>query len=242
MHNYCRFAQFYDALTENVDYKVRSQYLTDLFLHFGGDIRSVLDLACGTGETAKHLAAGGYSVTGLDLSDEMLTIAASKNIPNAAFYQGNMSDFRLPEKCDACVCMLDSLNHLPNIQAVLDCFQCVFNALTPDGLFIFDVNTIYKHQQVLGNNAFVFDEEEYFLAWDNELIDERRVRILLDFFIFNGKSYDRYGEEIIETAYTEEELRSALTPWFTVEAVYDELTDCSPASNSERIFFICKRK
>lgn len=242
MTNYGRFAQFYDALTENVDYKVRSQYLTDLFLHFGRDIRRVLDLACGTGKTAKYLAENGYHVTGLDLSEDMLTVAASKCIPNVSFYRGDMTDFHLPEQYDACVCTLDSLNHLPDLGAVACCFRCVAEALKPEGLFVFDVNTVYKHQQVLGDNAFIFDEEDYFLAWDNELLDERRVRMLLDFFILSGQCYERYSEEIIETAYTDEELRVALAPFFTVEAVFGDLTECFPEDTEERIYYICKRK
>lgn len=242
MHNYQRFAQFYDALTENVDYQVRSQYLTDLFLHYGGHIDGILDIGCGTGELAKQLAEKGYRVTGLDLSDDMLTIAAAKEIPNAFFYHGDMTDFTLPEAFDACICTLDSLNHLPDLEAVTACVQCVYKALKPGGLFLFDVNTVYKHQQILGDNAFIYDEEGYFLAWDNELLDERRVRMLLDFFILNGDVYERYSEEIIETAYTQEELCRALNPYFTVEAVLDDLSEHPPQDTSERIYFICKRK
>ncbi|MDE6506269.1 MAG: class I SAM-dependent methyltransferase, partial [Eubacterium sp.] len=78
------------------------------------------------------------------------------------------------------------------------------------------VNTVYKHNNILADNSFVFDEEDYFLSWDNELLDGNRVRIMLDFFVFNGNNYDRYSEEFIETAYSAEVLEDALSPYFEV--------------------------
>lgn len=241
-NNYHIFASFYDELTENVNYKVRSQYLSDLFLQHHLRGKKLLDLACGTGETARYLSEAGYQITGLDLSQEMLTIASAKNLPNVRFYQADMTAFRLPETYDACICTLDSLNHLADAAAVEACFQCIFEALNPQGLFLFDVNTIYKHQKVLADNTFVFDEDGYFLVWDNELIDDRRVRILLDFFIDNGSSYDRYSEEIIETAYTNKEISAMLQHGFDILGVYDELSLEAPKETSERIYYICKRK
>ena len=78
------------------------------------------------------------------------------------------------------------------------CFDCVYNSLDNGGVFVFDVNTVYKHQCILADNTFVFDEEDFFLSWDNEYLGDNTVRILLDFFVFNGSSYDRYSEEFNE--------------------------------------------
>ncbi|MDE6768076.1 MAG: class I SAM-dependent methyltransferase, partial [Eubacterium sp.] len=152
----------------------------------------------------------------------------------------DISDFSLPDKFDYCICLLDSLNHLENFDAVKSCFECVYNSLNENGLFIFDVNTIYKHRHILGDNTFIFDEEDFFLSWDNEYCDNNRVRILLDFFIFNGKNYDRFSEEFYEKAYELDELKSILNG-FEIIAVYDELTTDSPAEDSQRVYFICKK-
>ena len=137
-------------------------------------------MACGTGSVSEYLSDLGYNVIGLDLSDEMLTVASSKQIKNTMFIKGDMTDFELPHKVDCCVCSLDSINHLKDIVEVKKCFDCVYNSLNDGGVFVFDVNTVYKHKNVLGNNTFVFDEEDFFLSWDNEYLGDNTVRILLD--------------------------------------------------------------
>ena len=111
-----------------------------------------------------------------------------------------------------------------------------------NGLFVFDVNTVYKHNEVLADNTFVFDEEDYYLVWDNEAVDDRTVRILLDMFLFNGENYNRFSEEFEETAYSVEELSTWLkNSGFVNIKVYDELSYDEPKNDSERLYFVCKK-
>lgn len=241
MSSYNVFAQFYDDLTENVDYKVRSDYISNFFSDLGGNNKKVLDLACGTGTVSKFLSNKGYCVTGIDYSAEMLTVAQQKADGQIEFLKADMTDFSLPDKYDYCVCLLDSINHLSDIGQVKKCFDCVYNALNDNGIFIFDINTVYKHKCILSNNTFVFDEDDFFLSWDNEYSGDNCVRIILDFFVFNGINYDRFSEEFYEKAYELEELKSILSD-FEIIGVYDDLTTNPPQSDSERIYFVCKRK
>lgn len=240
MKSYNTFAKFYDGLTENVEYKKRTDYISSFFKRYADKCDTVLDLACGTGSVSKYLVDLGYSVIGLDLSDEMLTVASSKQIKNAVFMKGDMTDFELPNKVDYCVCSLDSINHLKDISEVKKCFDCVYNSLKGGGVFVFDVNTVYKHKEVLGDNTFVFDEEDFFLSWDNEYLGDNTVRILLDFFVFNGENYDRFSEEFNEKAYSVNELKSVLNN-FNIIGIYDELTLDTVKDNSERIYFVLKK-
>lgn len=241
MSNYNILAQYYDELTLDVDYEVRSDYISGFFKPNG----SVLDLACGTGSISKCLIEKGYSVIGLDLSEDMLSIASNKLSDTDGDYsliKGDMTNFKLTEKVDNCICALDSLNHLNDIEEIKNTLKCVYNSLNEDGIFVFDMNTIYKHQEVLGDNTFVFDEEDYFLSWDNELLEDNTVRILLDFFIFNGENYDRYSEEIIEKAYELSDIIKTLEEiGFTDIKCYDELTQDTPKNDSQRVYFVCKR-
>ena len=240
MYNY--FADRYDELTENVDYDAGSDYISGFLNECGiGEGAALLDLACGTGTMSLLMKNRGYRVTGIDLSEEMLSVADYKAQGEIPFIKADMRDFRLAEPVDACMCCLDSLNHLASIGEVEDAFRCVHASLKDGGIFIFDVNTVYKHNCVLADNSFIFDEEDYFLAWDNELLEENKVRIMLDFFVFNGESYDRYSEEFVETAFSEDCLRAALSPYFEVLGVYDELSSEAPKKDSERIYFVCKR-
>lgn len=241
MSSYKTFAQFYDFLTENVDYKVRSEYISNFFSDCNKKGGRLLDLACGTGTFSKLFSDMWYLVTGIDISEEMLTVAEEKCGGMVKFLKGDITDFSLPDKYDFCICTLDSINHLKGIEDVKKCFECVYNSLEKDGVFVFDVNTVYKHKFILADNTFVFDEEEFFLAWDNEYLGDNTVRILLDFFVFNGKSYDRYSEEFCEKAYEIDELKSALNG-FEIIDIYEELTENPPKEDSERVYFICKRK
>lgn len=241
MYNY--FALHYDELTENVDYKVRSDYISGFFNKFGiSENAFLLDLACGTGTMSLLFKEKGYRVIGIDLSSEMLSIADNKANGAIPFIKAEMQNFELSEPVDACVCCLDSLNHLNNLKDIRKTFECVYHSLKENGIFIFDVNTVYKHRNVLADNSFVFDEESYFLSWDNELIDDYSVRIMLDFFVFNGNSYDRYSEEFIETAFETEDLLDALSSHFDVLGIYDDLSYNKPEESSERLYFVCKRK
>ena len=240
MSGYGPFSYFYDRLTLNISYKDRAEYFDRLIKLHGGRKNLLLDLACGTGSVSEYLADMGMEVIGMDLSDEMLTEACLKGIKRAVFIKGDMTCFTLPQKVDCCICSLDSINHLKDIGEVRKCFDCVYNSLDNGGVFVFDVNTVYKHQCILADNTFVFDEEDFFLSWDNEYLGDNTVRILLDFFVFNGSSYDRYSEEFNEKAYTVDELKNILDK-FEIIGIYDEMTLDSPKSDSERIYFVCKK-
>lgn len=246
MSSYNFFATLYDALTENVDYEVRSDYISDFFIAENILSGTIIDLACGTGSMSKCFADKGYKVIGVDMSPQMLSVADSKLSSVKAQYSlinAKMQDYVASEKADAVVCLLDSINHLTDPMDVEQTFKNVFDSLKNNGLFIFDVNTVYKHQNVLFNNTFVFDEDEYYLVWDNEQVSDREVRILLDFFAFNGESYDRYSEEFNEYAYTVEELTKMInSAGFNDVMIFDELTHSEPKEDSERIYFVCKKE
>lgn len=240
MSSYQTFAQFYDTLTQNAEYKVRADYVSGFFSSYKEEPKVILDLACGTGNISYYLSQKGYEIIGMDKSEDMLSQASSKGIDNLTLVKGDMTSFNLFKKVDCCVCMLDSINHLESIDDVKRCFDCVYNVLNTGGIFIFDVNTVYKHKRILADNSFVFDEEDFFLAWDNEFLGDNKVRILLDFFVYNGNSYDRHSEEFIETAYDIDELSDALKN-FEVIGIYDDLSKEAPKEKSERLYFVCKR-
>lgn len=245
MSSYQTFAYLYDELTQNVEYEKRCDYILSFFEQNGIKSGTVLDLACGTGSMSIPFMKKGYRIIGVDLSEEMLEIASNRLFEagnSFSLLKAKMQEFELPKKAEACICCLDSINHLNCIDDVLATFKNVYDSLNNGGLFVFDVNTVYKHNEVLADNTFVFDEDDYYLVWDNEAIDDRTVRILLDMFIFNGESYDRFSEEFEETAYSVEELSSLLNKVGFVDIkVYDELSYDKPKNDSERLYFVCKK-
>ena len=100
----------------------------------------------------------------------------------------DMQELDLYGTVDAAVCTLDSLNHVNDLLVVQKILNRVSLFLNPGGIFIFDVNTVYKHQYVLGNNTFVYDCEDVYCVWQNTLEEENRIKIHLDIFEQSGES------------------------------------------------------
>ena len=175
MSNYTAFAEFYDQLTDNVDYKKRAEYFCKLLERHGHTMGLTLDLACGTGSLTIELAKRGVDVYGIDASPSMLTIAQEKaaeaNTP-ILFLCQRMEELDLFGTIDTVVCTLDSINHLTEEKDILQAFQRVALFLDPNGYFVFDVNTPYKHRHVLENNTFLYDTENVYCVWQNTLDEE----------------------------------------------------------------------
>ncbi len=243
MSSYSVFAQYYDFLNQNVDYNAGSRFISGIFK--GNKVKTVIDLACGTGVLSEMLGKMGYEIIGIDMSDEMLSMAQNRLFESECRFSlinAKMQDFSLEEKADACICCLDSINHLTDENDVLKTFKNVSASIKDNGIFIFDVNSVYKHRTLLNNRAYVFDEEDFFLSWDNEYLKDDTIRIMLDFFIFNGKSYDRESEEFFERAYSQSKLKSMLKKaGFGTVDIYGGFDYSSPKKDSERLFFVCRK-
>ena len=116
--------------------------------------------------------------------------------------------------------------------------------MEPGGYFIFDVNTVYKHQTVLGNNTFVYDTNQVFCVWQNHYLGapEHLVDIELDFFEREGQVYYRSSEQFQERAYSTEQLAQMLTnAGLEMVAVYEEMTFSAPKDDSQRLVFVTRK-
>ena len=240
---YETFAFYYDSLTQNVNYDERAEYfdrLIQTFLHSSGNV--LLDLACGTGTMSEKMTKRGYDVIGVDYSDSMLNQALEKKLEKGLSIQYVMQDMRELElygTVDATICTLDSLNHLPSLADVTRVFQRVFDATEPGGVFLFDMNTLYKHRKILGNEIYLYETEDVYCVWENELQDDQcTVLITLQIFsqLENGL-YRRKTEYITERAYASEQIQEALKKvGFHVLGIYhaDTLEPLKEDSQQER--------
>ncbi len=247
MRSYSVFAGFYDVLTDNVAYPVRAEYLYGLFSRFGVRHGLLLDLACGTGSLSVELARRGFEVIGVDNSPEMLAVAAEKAAEQGQdilFLCQNMQQLDLYGTIDAAVCTLDSLNHITRPREVQAVLQRVSLFMNPGGIFIFDVNTPYKHREILGNQTFVYDLDNVYCVWQNEYASQTQaVSISLDFFI-RGKDniYVREREFFIERAYSREEWKQWIqAAGFELLGEYAELTESAPKENTQRIIYVVRK-
>ena len=248
MSGYDRFAAVYDQLTGNVGYAQRADYLFMLLKNAGADSGTLLDLACGTGSLTVEFCKKGFEVIAVDLSEDMLLSAREKLAPfgdKALILCQDMCELDLFGTVNCAVCSLDSINHLDNIKEVKTAFEKVSLFIEPGGVFVFDVNTLYKHSDVLADNTFVYECADAFLVWQNSLQENgRSVDIMLDIFTQNENGlYERESEDFTETAYSEDEIKEALLQaGFTDIEVFDDLSFDKPSETSQRVYFTAKKK
>lgn len=242
MSGYGDFSAFYDRLMTDVDYSAYAEYLLTLFERHGTRPRTVLDIACGSGALSAEFYRRGVDPIGVDGSEEMLARAMEK-VPEALWLCQDMRELDLYGTSDAAVCTLDSLNHLCRTADVRRVFERARLFVEPGALFIFDVNTPYKHREVLADRSFVFEENGVFCTWRTEYAPrEQRVTMILDFFEEGEDGrYERYVDIVRERAYSERTLRRLLaeTGWETV-AVYGDMTDEPPTDTCERMIFVAR--
>lgn len=244
--SYSYFAKYYDSLTQNINYKIRAKHFEKLIKKYGSPGNQLLDAGCGTGSLALEFANFGYNVIGVDLSPQMLSYAQSKAWEaekEILFVMQNICKLNLYEPVDVVISAQDTINHLKNINDVEAAFKRIYDSLNAGGLFIFDVNTIYKHREVLKNNTFVIESDEVYCVWQNTLNEKNnKITIELDFFEEQNGKYQRYSEEFSENAYEtivlEEKLKAT---GFEVVGIFEGDTFKTPTPETERIVFAAKK-
>ncbi len=246
MNEYRTLSAYYDRLMPQTDYEARADYLLALFARFGNTPHSVLDLACGTGEMTKTLAKRGFDMTGVDGSEEMLaeaTVKASNFTPDVLLLQQDMRALDLRDVVDGAVCLQDSLNHLlktADLQAVFDRLRLF---IAPGGLVLFDMNTPYKHREILGNHDFVLETEGLVCNWQNLYTEKTAtVEMQLDFFEEEADGrYLRTTDWVRERAYTLKTIRQILEKAeFELCAVFADGTFDPPTDTCERWMLVAK--
>lgn len=247
MSNYEAFAEVYDKLTDNVEYKKRAEFIVSLFNRFKVPAgASVLDLACGTGSLTVELAKTGYDMIGVDSSCEMLAQAQEKmyeNGINMLLLCQDMPRLDLYGTVDAAVCTLDSLNHLECVEDIRKTIAKVGLFMNHGGIFVFDVNTIYKHRKILENNTFVYDCDGVYCVWQNQLNDDSSVEITLDIFEEDDGAYYRSGESFKEIACPIESYVEWLSEAnFELLGIFDEMTDKELCNDTQRAVFVARYK
>ena len=246
MSSYDFLAGCYDQLTYDVDYPAWADYLEKHFAKNALPIRTVLDLACGTGSLTRELALRGYEMIGADQSPEMLAEAAEKNRGAAPiepiFLCQSMEKLDLYGTIDACVCCLDSVNYITDPKKLARAFQRVHLFLMPGGLFLFDVNTPEKLAGLDGQ-VFLDETEDAYCVWRAEF-SRRICTYFMDIFRLDPSTgqWDR-GEELHrERAYTVEELTTLLEgAGFVDVRTWGERKLRPPKPGEQRIFFTARK-
>ena len=245
MDAYKNLALSYDRLTNDVDYEATVAFYNEILKREGLQPRTAVDLACGTGSVAEILARQGLEVTGVDLSEEMLTVAMEKVMDMEKpprFVCQPLQELRLPRGVDLAVCALDSLDYITNPDDCKEAIRRVYKALNPGGIFIFDVNTPEKLRAMDGQ-VFLDEDDDVYCVWRGEFDRDTNICSYgMDLFQRRGNVWERSFEEHREYAYSREQLTEYLkAAGFTHIRVYADRLFEEPREGEQRIYFKARK-
>lgn len=265
---YSSFARVYDLFMDNVPYDEWCGYIKELLQEYGIREGLVLDLGCGTGKLTRLLAKAGYDMIGVDNSEEMLEVAREAedtcdtddicDVEEEAAGNGNLEDnacnrilyllqdmrsFELYGTVRAVVSICDSMNYILEEDDLREVFRLVNNYLDPAGIFIFDLNTLYKYQVLLGETTISENREEGSFIWDNYYDEETGINEydLTLFIREDGELYRKYEETHYQRAYELETIKRLLAEaGMEFVAAYDAFTRETVREDSERIYVLAR--
>ena len=246
MSCYDQLAACYDALTDDVQYEKRADFLLKLLRRSRIPVQTILDLACGTGSMTWLLTGRGYEMIAVDGSEEMLCAAMEKSdtVEGVApiFLHQDMPHLDLYGTVDAAICCLDSLNYLTRPADVRRTFERLHLFIAPGGMLVFDVNTVAK-LAALDGQVFLDETEDTYCVWRTEY-NRGLCTYYMDLFRLNKSgAWERSLEIHRERAYTGEEL----TQWLTEAGFgdirsYGDMKLRRPTENEQRVYISCVRK
>lgn len=241
MSSYTTLAGFYDQVMPEEEYRLWAECCDGLFRPRG--IHTVLDLACGTGRLSWLLAGMGYEVIGVDLSCEMLAVAAERRTEKAVeipplFLNQPLQELDLYGTVQAAICSMDGLNYLPE-DDLREALRRLRLFLEPGGILLFDLNTPEKFLAMDGE-TYAEETENAFCVWRAELeVDGLSCFYGMDIFLREGKLWRREQEEHVEYVYSPETISSLLEKaGFPKPKVYAGLPLSPAKGGEERLFFL----
>ena len=246
MASYELLAPFYDELMRDADYTRRADFVEKLLRRARREVRTVLDLACGTGTMTCLLTERGYELIAVDGSEDMLMRAREKAQGlrgiEPLFLHQPMPGLDLNDTVDAAICCLDSLNYLTSPRDVRRTFERLRLFISPGGALVFDVHGLRKLEQMDGQTYF--DEgEDVCCVWRTEF-----RRGLLDYCVDlfarrEDGGWTRGTEYHRQRYYSVAELTAWLAEaGFTAIRAYGDCRLRPPREDEGRIYLFAVRK
>lgn len=245
MEAYTSFAQVYDLFMDNVPYDAWCAEVVKILGEYGITGGIVGDLGCGTGSLTERMAAKGYDMIGIDSSADMLEIAMEKKLESGQdilYLCQDMRSFELYGTCRAFVSRCDAINYILTREDLVTVFRLVNNYLDPDGIFVFDCNTIRKYEHILAENTIAETRDIGSFIWENsydpvtQLNEYDLTLYIRDEGEGDDARYRRFTETHLQKAYSVEELKSAATEagMLWLDCV-DADTMAMPGESAERL-------
>ncbi len=246
MDYYRGLAGVYDYLVAGVDYEGWADYVEEMIRRFGFRPASVLDLACGTGNTVLPMAKRGYRASGVDLSLQMIDLARRKAAEagvEVEYHVGDIRDFLLERQVDLVTCFHDGLNYITDPDDLGRVFKNTARNLSPGGLFIFDLNAL-KWIGPADQHPVVIEDENMtiiYRTWHDTGASLWAVELTC--FVREGELYRKFSEIHQERGYEPDQINKMLVEaGFSLLAVYDAFSFDPPHRGSRRHFYVAQNK
>jgi SAM-dependent methyltransferase len=268
MEAYTDFALVYDTFMDETPYEEWCDYIVELLEKYGcpaavsdtdelqaanlaQERNTILDLGCGTGTLTELLARRGYDMIGVDNADEMLQIALEKKEKSGLdilYLLQDMREFELYGTVGAVISVCDSLNYLLDEEDLLQTFRLVNNYLYPQGIFIFDFNTVHKYADIIGDATIAENREECSFIWENyyheaEEINEYDLTIFVEDDNKGGEPlFRRFQETHYQRGYRLEQMQSLVEQsGLEFLKAIDADTHGAVSEESERIYIVARK-
>lgn len=246
MEAYSDFAYVYDMFMDNIPYDEWIAYILKLLKENDITEGVLLELGCGTGNIASRLDQAGFEMIAVDNSLDMLSIAREKTIDQDILYlHQDMREIELFDTVSAIISVCDTMNYILDYEDLLIVFKLAYKYLETNGVFIFDLDTIYQYKEILGDRTIAEVREEGSFIWENTYYEEEQINeIDLSLFIPEGDTMHRKHEEIHQRRAYDLTIVTALMEeaGLKVEGVYDNLSKNPPNAESERVYIIGKKE
>ncbi len=259
MNAYTGFAEVYDLFMDNVPYEEWRVFLQEILKRYGIEDGILLELGCGTGKLTRMMASAGFDMIGVDNSAEMLQIARAaeiretkdfcEEVPDSRilYLLQDMREFELYGTVRAVYSACDSLNYVLDEGELGGVFKLVNNYLDPKGIFVFDLNTPYKYEKVLGEQTFAENREEGSFIWENYYDPDSGINEY-DLTLFVPKEeqkeeFLRFQETHYQRSYSLDTVKKLLgEAGMEFLDCYDGYTFRPPCRDSERMVIVAREK
>ncbi len=247
MEAYDKFAEVYDLLMSDVNYDDWVKFIEEVFEISSIKPKNIIELACGTGNITNRMAKKGYNITGIDMSEQMLTIAKKKAHDMGLlvdYINQDMTEFNYSKKADCILCLCDGINYIIDEKKLLETFERIYATLEDRGVFIFDISSYYKLSEILGNNIFAENLEDISYIWENYFEPAESIcELELTFFLRKGNLFEKFNEIHYQRAYKKNELIELLHEVnFEDIDVFSDYTFKKAEKYDERKIFICYKR
>jgi len=235
-------AMVYDRLMQVVPYGRWVDYVEDLWERFHTAPRTVLDVACGTGNVLLELKERHYDVAGVDYSATMIEEARRKAGAGVEIFCQDVRALDVGRSFDAAVCLFDSLNYLLEEEHLQQAFASVRRHLNPGALFTWDMNTIHALEAGMFNQQGREDPDLAYHWRSHYDAATRLCRIEMDFTVRNPAGERTFHETHVQRGYTLGEILNAVAAGgLDVLVALDSFTFNPPRGHSDRCHFVARR-